>query len=549
MRITDRPTVEELQLKSAEDLAALEPSFRKGKLFHDIQRQQDRQSIWKNLQEVPGLIPSMYSFFEDFKYVNPLAKILKRLFGKTKDTVYQAMGQIFSGCNQKDDEYIVQQSERSFRSESGNLSDQFEFGYRQVWLYSWRHFTELIEECPRKEDGQPTPVPQEPDEVLWYEFAVLANKLGFKSEQISRLMSPNPDREVARKALLKGRDPRYFKYGEADFERFQDQLVDMYRAAIHVPPTYIMPPLLINGPGESLKRRCGRVYQKAYEDDRDFLFLDVLYSPRKGEGEGVSSFYVRMSVYFAFFGKPLNTSPGSRPSTPLRTTADPPVAQPEKRPRNLARRRSISRKSRSASPTRPSHRSERRRERPASSQRERRRSPGADTVNKPPPENPSNEPGPEQSIARIPQAAEPMALARNERSEVTHDTRVPNQEQAMTDANNQVPLIPPRVFVRIWQNGVFEDQRTTLALDRSEVERFAGKQLRKQMHLFNTMGRALTSKNCFDAIIADGTQTLILVPANQLDISRQLVASTGEFTANPGPSEGGERTTKLIKNS
>jgi hypothetical protein len=97
--------------------------------------------------------------------------------------------------------------------------------------------------------------------------------------------------------------------------------------------------------------------------------------------------------------------------------------------------------------------------------------------------------------------------------------------------------------------GVYEDQRTTLALDRSEVERFAGKQLRKQMHLFNTLGHALTAKNCFDAIIADGTQTLILIPADQLDISRQLVASTGEFTANPDPSEGGQRSTKLIKNS
>jgi hypothetical protein len=40
------------------------------------------------LQEVLGLIPLMYSFFEDFKYVNPLAKILKRLFRKIKDTVY-----------------------------------------------------------------------------------------------------------------------------------------------------------------------------------------------------------------------------------------------------------------------------------------------------------------------------------------------------------------------------------------------------------------------------------------------------------------------------
>jgi hypothetical protein len=515
MRITDPLTVEAVQLRapgsSPADLAELEPSFSNGKLFHGVQNQEDRQSIWKNLQEVQWLIPSLYSFFEDFKYLNPLATILKRLFGKTKDTVYQAMGHIFSGCNQNDGEYIVQEAKRVFRPESGNLSDQFEFGYRQVWLYSWRHFTELIEECPRKEDGHPTPVPQEPDEVLWYEFAVLASELGFESEQIRQLKSGNPDREVARKSLLRARDPRYFKYDEAVFECFVDQLVDMFRAAIDILPTYIKPPLLVHGPGESLQRRCGRVFQKAYEDDRDFLFLDVLYDPRKGEGEGASSFYVRMSVYFAFFGDPQNTSPGVRPSTPPRTTADPPVAQPEKRPRNLDRNRS-----RSASPTRPSHRSSRRRERSASSHRERRRSQRADTGNNAPPETPDNERS-SQSIAHSPQAAEPMALDRIEISEGALDTRVPNQEQAMT-------LMSPRVLVRLWQNNLFEDQQTILAMDRSEVERFASKQLRKQMCLFNTLGRALTSKNCFDAI--RGTQTLILVPDDQLDISRQLIAST-----------------------
>jgi hypothetical protein len=139
-----------------------------------------------------------------------------------------------------------------------------------------------------------------------------------------------------------------------------------------------------------------------------------------------------------------------------------------------------------------------------------------------------------------------MALARNEISEGARDTRVAIQEQAMTEANDQaVPLMPPRVFVRVWQNGIFEDQRTTLALDRSEVERFATKQLRKQMYLFNTLGRALTAKNCFDAIRTDGSQTLILVPADQLDISRQLVASTLE-SANPGPSKGDERSKKRL---
>jgi hypothetical protein len=108
-----------------------------------------------------------------------------------------------------------------------------------------------------------------------------------------------------------------------------------------------------------------------------------------------------------------------------------------------------------------------------------------------------------------------MSLARKEIFEGVRGTGVPIQAQAATDDNNQaVPPMPPRVLVRVWQSGIFEDQRTTLTIDRSEVERFTTKQLRKQMYLFNTLRRALTSKNSFDAIRADGTQTLILVPAD-----------------------------------
>jgi hypothetical protein len=67
MLITDRPTVEELDLKS---LAALESSFRKDELFHDVKRQQDRRCIWKKFQQAPGLILSIYSFSKGFKYLN-----------------------------------------------------------------------------------------------------------------------------------------------------------------------------------------------------------------------------------------------------------------------------------------------------------------------------------------------------------------------------------------------------------------------------------------------------------------------------------------------
>lgn len=123
-------------------------------------------------------------------------------------------------------------------------------------------------------------------------------------------MALDPDRELARKAMLMGRCPQYFQYDEADFESFQSQISVMYQTAKSKAPPRMKPPLLVDGPGEALERRCGRTFRRAFGYDRDFLFLDALDDPRLGEGRGISSFYVRASVFGAFFGKhmPSNSS-------------------------------------------------------------------------------------------------------------------------------------------------------------------------------------------------------------------------------------------------
>jgi hypothetical protein len=64
----------------------------------------------------------------------------------------------------------------------------------------------------------------------------------------------------------------------------------------------ISPPFLVNSYSESLERRCGRAFNNTYKIDRNYLFLDVLCRPRTGKGRAISSFFVRASIYFAFFG-------------------------------------------------------------------------------------------------------------------------------------------------------------------------------------------------------------------------------------------------------
>ena len=76
---------------------------------------------------------------------------------------------------------------------------------------------------------------------------------------------------------------------------------------------HIKPLVVVDGPGEPLPRRCGRFFQTAYEYERNYLFLDVLYDATDARGKGITSFFVRRSTYFAFFGRRL---PGATAEAP-----------------------------------------------------------------------------------------------------------------------------------------------------------------------------------------------------------------------------------------
>lgn len=81
---------------------------------------------------------------------------MRQLFGKSSLTVFQAMEEIFTACNQKNGMVVLQNYERSFRSEKLPSVVQAKFGYWHLWLDTWRHFTRLGQGCPKHKDGVTT---------------------------------------------------------------------------------------------------------------------------------------------------------------------------------------------------------------------------------------------------------------------------------------------------------------------------------------------------------------------------------------------------------
>jgi hypothetical protein len=90
--------------------------------------------------------------------------------------------------------------------------------------------------------------------------------------------------------------------------------------------------------------------------------------------------------------------------------------------------------------------------------------------------------------------------------------------------------------------------------DPSEVKRIAIKYMRKgeRMHIFDTNFRMLTPQTCFEAVTADGTNTILLIPEREIDtdnlsssMSRkqsdlQTNSEAGPSIPEPNPEDGSE---------
>ncbi|KAH6704267.1 hypothetical protein BKA61DRAFT_493502 [Leptodontidium sp. MPI-SDFR-AT-0119] len=318
MSKTDRFTVEALQLRapqaSEDDFSYLKSLFDSGKVFPRIREEEKRRSIWNNIATVAYLIPSLYTLFEDLKLLSPCVKIVKALIDPPfKGSLHEMMKQQFSGTNQTPGEIVTQDTETMFSTRAGSVTDQFEFGYRQLYLFALRHFARMIGECAKKEKDRPKPMIEEPDPVTWHRFALLADRLGFDSEIIRKLITDDPFRAEVRNFVLKHNPPERYDVDPELFEKCVEHLARVRTEVVEKPRQYITPPSVVDGPGESLPRRCGRFFQTAYEYERNYLYLDVLYDGTNARGKGITSIFVRRSIYFAFFGKRLPNATDQAP--------------------------------------------------------------------------------------------------------------------------------------------------------------------------------------------------------------------------------------------
>lgn len=330
MKKIDQDTVEALQLlapgKSRTDTKTARGLVLGGQAFGEFS-DEERRSIWTRMKDFDVLVPSLYTFFEDFKYLESCAHCVKRLFGPST-SIWQSMSSMFVPLSDSQDNHpeagegIIQTSESTFRRQQATDLERLKTGYLQVWLYAMRHYT-LMPPDPKKEDDLlAKPARAKPDRRAIYEMAELARRLGFKSTEIEGLVNSSPDHQIARAALLQARKPDRYRYDREQFNFLIDQIVGCFAHAVPDQPDPLQE--LLADSTVKPRVRSGVPQTRTQKQDNPLLFLDYLHAEVE-VANTITSFFVRRSVYFAFFGKPTPHGPipdrdqpmGDVPPSPL----------------------------------------------------------------------------------------------------------------------------------------------------------------------------------------------------------------------------------------
>ncbi|KAI9775083.1 MAG: hypothetical protein M1839_001475 [Geoglossum umbratile] len=299
----DDATVEYLQLRapgiSSTDRRAVSVAMESGQLFPLLVDSHKRVRLLASILDIQALIPTIQTFFDNLLYLEPCSKVMKGLLSpKSRLTVRQSFEAAFS--NPLD--HFVEETEDVFRIGHSGSDDILMSSYKQLWLYSMRHFPEMVSMAPKKENGQPNPRVKEPNSWFWYNFAAMAKRLGFETTKSKEILSTNPDVTIARKVLLEARPQDCYYFDEEQLNLYTRQISEMLATAKRRTSFDNYSKENISKNREARSHRSGRPYEDSQVMDKRFLFLPIISNKWPlGEYEEVTSYFVKRDFFTSFF--------------------------------------------------------------------------------------------------------------------------------------------------------------------------------------------------------------------------------------------------------
>jgi len=274
-----------------------------GEIFGEF-NEQERGVMWERLLYVSTdrLIPSFSTFFEDLNWLEgPLGCLSNLVHRFPGETMNSALSRMYTGVNQEPGYVKIQESDSSIAFVPGDDADRLDLGIRQGWMIAMRRWTDIPPKRKKKDCILRENLTYKESPKAVHEIATLLFELGFESEEIRDVLRVSPESIIAQNALLEARPLARFSYESSDFESYKSQMIRFFQTARELSIEDVIITAELDNVVES-PTRLGKPSIMERKQTNPLLFADKLHCPENFEE--VTPFFVRKSVYMAFFGTP-----------------------------------------------------------------------------------------------------------------------------------------------------------------------------------------------------------------------------------------------------
>ena len=259
-------------------------------IFPGLDNAERRASILCSIKSIPYPIPSLRTFFENQKYLEPCCFILRKLLDESEKD--RSLWRAFSAYYFEPKEFCMQCTERTSRRLRISSEGQKKLGYVQLWMFCLRHFPEMTSITPKMTPGSGK-VRREHNPALWRILGKLAVDLGFRTPEALKLAGQDPDIEHALHFLDIAR-PDWDGDRKPYISRVAQVLDDMKEPASA--PTR---PVFTSKEPLSRDRRCGKPHDDDHDSDKSALFVSLFYEKTES-GYDITSLCVKRDLFKAF---------------------------------------------------------------------------------------------------------------------------------------------------------------------------------------------------------------------------------------------------------
>jgi hypothetical protein len=270
----DAVTVQRLELLAPKhsdiDKSLVIDLMERGEIFPSQHDRGVRKTLVENICDSPGVIPSLWTFFETLKYLEPLCEALRHLLGKQmKRTIRSSLAGLFFAPSKN----MVQLNETEEVEIKVGLSQQdaMMVAYTELWAFCSRHFDGLTTYTPRKETGGPKPHVKGPNPMAWQHLAKFAVSRGFRITHAQELVTKE-EQYHSQLAL------DYLRKAKPMCPTFSSDYIQRILTAVRSYESPHTREPILELPHLSLNRRSGRPFERDFIREKEIMFLPQLYS-------------------------------------------------------------------------------------------------------------------------------------------------------------------------------------------------------------------------------------------------------------------------------